>query len=288
MAITTFIPELWSARLLYALEKSHVATNLVNRDYEGVIANQGDTVHINSIGAVTVKDYTRNSNITDPEILTTADQTLEIDQAKYFNFQVHDVDKAQISGEIIDTAMGRSAYALAAVSYGFLLKTIANGVAPANKIGAKATLTALTASNVYENIVKMRTKLDKANVPNTGRTIVVPPEVYALLLLDDRFAKSGSDSGQNALLNGMVGRVAGFDVFMSNNCMSGTDGGSGSTPYFVITAQVAAATTYAEQIIKTEAYRMEKRFADAVKGLHVYGAKVTDGSQIAAMYCSVS
>ena len=288
MAITTFIPELWSARLLYALENSHVATNLVNRNYQGQITNAGDTVHINSIGAVTVKDYTRNSNIADPEVLTTADQTLDIDQAKYFNFQVDDVDKAQISGDIIDTAMGRSAYALADVSDAFLLKTIANGAASANKIGAKATLTALTASNVYENIVKMRTLLDKANVPTTGRTIVVPPEVYALLLLDDRFAKSGSDSGQNALLNGMVGRVAGFDVFMSNNCVSGTDGGSGSTPYFVITAQVAAATTYAEQIIKTEAYRMEKRFADAVKGLHVYGAKVTDGSQIAAMYCSVS
>ena len=288
MAITTFIPELWSARLLYALEKSHVATNLVNRNYEGVIANQGDTVHINSIGAVTVKDYTKNTNIADPEVLTTADQTLDIDQAKYFNFQVDDVDKAQISGEIIDTAMGRSAYALADVSDAFLLKTIANGVASANKIGAKATLTALTASNVYENIVKMRTLLDKANVPATGRTIVVPPEVYALLLLDDRFAKSGSDSGQNALLNGMVGRVAGFDVFMSNNCVSGTDGGSGSTAYFVITAQVASATTYAEQIIKTEGYRMESRFADGVKGLHVYGAKVTDGSQIAAMYCSVS
>ena len=288
MAITTFIPELWSARLLYALEKSHVATNLVNRDYEGVIANQGDTVHINSIGAVTVKDYTRNSNITDPEILTTADQTLEIDQAKYFNFQVDDVDKAQISGEIIDTAMGRSAYALADVSDAFLLKTIASGVASANKIGAKATLTALTASNVYENIVKMRTLLDKANVPTTGRTIVVPPEVYALLLLDDRFAKSGSDSGQNALLNGQVGRVAGFTVFMSNNVKTGTGTDNGHTPYFEITAQVETATTYAEQIIKTEGYRMESRFADGVKGLHVYGAKVTDGSQIAAMYCSVS
>jgi len=288
MAVTTFIPELWSARLLYALEKSHVATNLVNRNYEGVIANQGDTVHINSIGAITVKDYTKNTDIAAPDALTTTDQTLVIDQCKYFNFQVDDVDKVQAAGDLIDTAMGRAAYALADVSDAFLLKTIANGVASANKIGAKATLTALTASNVYENIVKMRTLLDKANVPATGRTIVVPPEVYALLLLDDRFAKSGSDSGQNALLNGMVGRVAGFDVFMSNNCVSGTDGGSGSTAYFVITAQVASATTYAEQIIKTEGYRMESRFADGVKGLHVYGAKVTDGSQIAAMYCSVS
>ena len=288
MAVTTFIPELWSARLLYALEKSHVATNLVNRNYEGVIANQGDTVHINSIGAITVKDYTKNTDIAAPDALTTTDQSLVIDQCKYFNFQVDDVDKVQAAGDLIDTAMGRAAYALADVSDAFLLKTIANGVASANKIGAKATLTALTASNVYENIVKMRTLLDKANVPTTGRTIVVPPEVYALLLLDDRFAKSGSDSGQNALLNGMVGRVAGFDVFMSNNCVSGTDGDSGSTAYFVITAQVASATTYAEQIIKTEGYRMESRFADGVKGLHVYGAKVTDGSQIAAMYCSVS
>lgn len=289
MAVTTFIPELWSARLLYALEKSHVATNLVNRNYEGVIANQGDTVHINSIGAITVKDYTKNTDIAAPDALTTTDQSLVIDQCKYFNFQVDDVDKVQAAGDLIDTAMGRAAYALADVSDAFLLKTIANGVASANKIGAKATLTALTASNVYENIVKMRTLLDKANVPTTGRTIVVPPEVYALLLMDDRFAKSGSDSGQNALLNGMVGRVAGFDVFMSNNCVSGTDGGSGSsTAYFVITAQVASATTYAEQIIKTEGYRMESRFADGVKGLHVYGAKVTDGSQIAAMYCSVS
>lgn len=288
MAVTTFIPKLWSARLLYALEKSHVATNLVNRNYEGVIANQGDTVHINSIGAITVKDYTKNADIAAPDALTTTDQSLVIDQCKYFNFQVDDVDKVQAAGDLIDTAMGRAAYALADVSDAFLLKTIANGVASANKIGAKATLTALTASNVYENIVKMRTLLDKANVPTTGRTLVVPPEVYALLLLDDRFAKSGSDSGQNALLNGMVGRVAGFDVFMSNNCVSGTDGDSGSTAYFVITAQVASATTYAEQIIKTEGYRMESRFADGVKGLHVYGAKVTDGSQIAAMYCSVS
>lgn len=288
MAVTTFIPELWSARLLYALEKSHVATNLVNRNYEGVIANQGDTVHINSIGAITVKDYTKNTDIAAPDALTTTDQTLVIDQCKYFNFQVDDVDKVQAAGDLIDTAMGRAAYALADVSDAFLLKTIANGVASANKIGAKATLTALTASNVYENIVKMRTLLDKANVPTTGRTIVVPPEVYALLLLDDRFAKSGSDSGQNALLNGMVGRVAGFDVFMSNNCVSGTDGDSGSTAYFVITAQVASAATYAEQIIKTEGYRMESRFADGVKGLHVYGAKVTDGNQIAKIIASVA
>ena len=288
MAVTTFIPELWSARLLYALDKSHVATNLVNRNYEGTIANQGDTVHINSIGAITVKDYTKNSDIAAPDALTTTEQTLVIDQCKYFNFQVDDVDKVQAAGDLIDTAMGRAAYALADAADAYLLKAIAAGAAADNIIGTTAAPVALTAANVYENIVKLRTKLDKANVPNTGRTIVVPPEVYALLLLDDRFAKNTATAGQDALINGKVGEVAGFTVFMSNNVKTGTGTDSGKTPYFEITAQVNTATTYAEQIIKTEGYRMESRFADGVKGLHVYGAKVTDGNQIAKILASVS
>lgn len=288
MAVTNFISQLWSARLLYALDKAHVATNLVNREYQGIIANQGDTVHINSIGAITVKDYTKNADIADPDALTTTEQTLVIDQCKYFNFQVDDVDNVQAAGDLIDTAMGRAAYSLADVADAYLLKTIAAGAASGNTVGAASAPIALTAANVYENIVKLRTKLDKANVPNPGRTIVVPPEVYALLLMDDRFAKSDAAAGQSALLNGEVGRVAGFTVYMSNNVRTGTGTDTGKTPYFEITAQVSTATTYAEQIIKTEAYRLEKRFADAVKGLHVYGAKVTDGSQIAKLIASVA
>lgn len=288
MAVTTFIPELWNARLLYALEKAHVATNLVNRNYEGEISNHGDTVHINTIGAITVKSYTKNTDIDAPETLTTTDQTLVIDQAKYFNFQVDDVDKVQAAGELVDTAMGRAAYALADVSDAYLLGVIAAGAAAGNTIGSAAAPIALTASNIYENIVKLKTKLDKANVPNTGRTIVVPPDVHSLLLLDDRFAKSTATAGQEALINGLVGRIAGFDVYMSNNVKTGTGTDTGKTPYFEITAQITDATTYAEQIIKTEAYRMESRFADAVKGLHVYGAKVTDGTKIAKLLASVS
>lgn len=288
MAVTTFIPKLWNARLLYALEKAHVATNLVNRNYEGEIRNHGDTVHINTIGAITVKSYTKNTDIADPEVLSTTDQTLVIDQSKYFNFQVDDVDKVQAAGELVDTAMGRAAYALADVSDAYLLGVIAAGAAAGNTIGSAAAPVALTGSNVYENIVKLKTKLDKANVPNTGRTIVVPPDVHSLLLLDDRFAKSTATAGQEALINGLVGRIAGFDVYMSNNVKTGIGTDTGKTPYFEITAQITDATTYAEQIIKTEAYRMEKRFADAVKGLHVYGAKVTDGTKIAKILASVS
>lgn len=289
MAITTFIPELWSARLLYALEKSHIATNLVNRNYEGLIQNQGDTVHIGSIGAITVSSYTANSDMSAPETLATTDQTLVIDQAKYFNFQIDDVDKVQAAGDLIDTAMGRAAYALADTSDAYLLGVIAAGADNGNVIGTKSAPIALTAANVYENLVKLRTVLDKQNVPTSGRTVVIPPDVYALLLNDTtHFAIAQRETGENLIVNGLVGRIAGFDVYMSNNAVSAADGGSGgSTTYYSVTAQVADATTYAEQIIKTEAYRLEKRFADGVKGLHVYGAKVTNGKEIAKLLCTV-
>ena len=178
MAVTSFIPELWNARLLYALEKSHVAANLVNRNYEGQIRQQGDTVHINSIGAVTVDDYTRNTDISDPEILTTTDQTLLVDQAKYFNFQIDDVDAAQASSDMMDAAMQRAAYALSDVSDAYLLGVIATGAASGNIIGSSAAV-GLTVDNVYDNIVDMRVKLDKANTPEANRYLVVPPEIYA-------------------------------------------------------------------------------------------------------------
>ena len=53
MAVTTFIPQVWSARLLAHLDKAHVLTNLVNRDYEGEIRQYGDTVKITQIGDIT-------------------------------------------------------------------------------------------------------------------------------------------------------------------------------------------------------------------------------------------
>ena len=280
MAVTSFIPELWNARLLYALEKNHVATNLVNRNYEGEIKNAGDTVHINTLGAVSVRSYAQGTDLT-YDALSTTDQTLVIDQQKYFAFSLDDVDAAQAAGDIMDTAMGRAAYSLADVSDSFLLGKIAAGGSSSNYVGSSGSPVALTTSNIYSSIVALRTALDKQNVPTQGRTLVVPPEAYALLLQDARFT-SVQGIADGVITNGLVGRVAGFDIYMSNNVVKTSD----ATPVYSITAQVADATTYAEQIIKTEALRPEASFSDAVRGLHVYGAKVTRPEEIATLFAT--
>ncbi len=279
MAVTGFIPKLWSARLLNALDKSHVFANVVNRDYEGEIKKMGDTVHINTIGAVTIGTYTQNTDFSSgPETLATTDQTLTIDQAKYFNFQVDDIDAAQAAGDIMDKAMTRAAYGLADASDKYIAGILAGAADATNTVSTSAV--ALTSSNVYENVVKMRTILDKANVPTAGRWLVIPPEMYALILLDDRFVKTGGEMAEGILRTGLVAQAAGFDIYLSNNCVSVN---SNSTDTYTIVGGVDSAATYAEQIVSTEAYRPEKRFADAVKGLHVYGAKVVDKAQLACL-----
>lgn len=284
MALTSFIPELWNARLLNALDKAHVFARLVNRDYEGDIKKQGDTVHINTIGAVTIGTYTKDTDFsTGPEALTTTDSTLVINQAKYFNFAVDDIDTAQAAGDVMDKAMQRAAYGLADVADKYIADQLAAAITTANGNQVGTTAVALTKDNVYENVVKMKIILDKANVPTTGRWLVIPPEMVALILQDDRFVKTGGTMAEDTLANGWVARAAGFDIYESNNCNSAT---ASSTTTYTITAGDEGACTYAEQISDTEAYRPEKRFADAVKGLHLYGAKVVDPKRLAGLKCT--
>ena len=57
MSVANFIPEIWSARVLHNFRKTYVFRGLCNTDYEGEIKGAGDTVRINTPGAVTVSDY---------------------------------------------------------------------------------------------------------------------------------------------------------------------------------------------------------------------------------------
>jgi hypothetical protein len=110
MAITFFQPEIWAAQLLSVLEKSlvYAGPSVVNRDYEGEIANAGDTVHITSIGDPTIGTYTKDTDIT-VQVLTDADRALLIDQQKYFAFEVDDIDLRQVKNERRPDVRGRSA-----------------------------------------------------------------------------------------------------------------------------------------------------------------------------------
>ena len=280
MSIQNFIPTIWSARLLNHLDKSHVYLNLLNRDYEGEIKNFGDTVKINQVGDVSIKDYTKGTDIDAPEDITGEQQELKIDQAKYFNFAVDDVDNAQTNPKLMDKAMQRAAYAMNDVVDAFAANLLAINVHADNAIGTNEAPIVPTKADAYDYLVDLDTKLTEANVAKMGRWGVIPAFYHGLLLKDDRFVGNGTDYNQAILEGGEVGKAAGFTVYVSNN-VPHTEGAK-----YKVIAGTTEAGSYAEQILNTEAYRPEKRFSDAVKGLHTYGAKVLQSKCIAVLTCN--
>jgi N4-gp56 family major capsid protein len=288
MGLDSFIPEIWGMEIQRQLEKYLVYGQLgiVNRTYEGQITGAGDTVKINGIGPVTVKTYTKNTDIDAPETLTDAQSTLLIDQQDYFNFQVDDIDKAQQQPKIMAAAMEEAAYSMrdAADQYIASLYTDASA---SNLIGSDASPktpnnTAADASNCYNLLVDCATKLTKSRVPTEGRFVIVPPEYYGLLLKEDKFVDASKAGTTAGLRNGMVGMAAGFTVLQSHNVPN-----TNSAKYKIMFG-TAKAWTFANQIAKVEPYRVEKRFADAVKGLNVYGAKVVRPEALGVLTCNFS
>lgn len=274
MAFTNFIPEVWSARLLEHLDNVHVYSALLNRDYEGDIRAYGDTVHINQIGDIAINDYT-GEDLAAPEELDSTMMELKIDQAKYFNFQVKDIDNAQSNPKVVDAAMQRASYNINDVIDNYLAGLLLAGV----KSGSTITAQTLTSANAYDYLVDLGVLLNEHNVPMLGRWVVIPPWFHGLLLKDERFVGNGTGYNQAILQGGWVGDAAGFRIHLSNNVPESADS------YSVI-AGTNAAGSFAEQLVELEAYRLEKNFSDGLKGLHVYGAKVTQPDGLAVLKCT--
>lgn len=266
MAIAQFIPEVWSGAILANLRDILIYAGLANRNYEGAISASGDTVHITSFVDPVVRDYVKNTDIS-WDLLTDATRALVVDQADYFAFTVDDVDRRQsLPGFVDDTTQG-AAYNLNAAADEYVANLMVTATnATSQDLGAQTW--DISDNTAYGFLIAMRTKLNRNNIPMQGRWVVVPPEAYAALLQDPRFVNASASGTTEALREGFVGRIAGFDVFESNVVPTPTAG------VYHVLAGHSMSTTFADQINETEALRLQNQFGDGIRGLHLYGAKV--------------
>ena len=288
MSIVNAIPQVWAANILRALNTLLVYGNpaIINTDYDGDIAAQGDTVKITTLGDVTVKDYSRDADIEAPEALTDAQLTLTIDQQKYFNFAVDDIDKRQAIPGLMDEASRRAAYGLRKSTDSFIASHFTD-IAAGNFSGSDASPEKVKTAGVesaYNSIIDLGVLLDATDTPEDSRFVVVPPWMVGYLEKDLRFIGYGTapnrkmlEEGLAPTTNGLVGRAGGFDVYQSNQ-VPNTEGKK-----YKIIAGHKMAWSFADQLVETVAFRPERRFADALKGLHVYGAKVVRPSNLACL-----
>ena len=144
-----------------------------------------------------------------------------------------------------------------------------------------ATSQATATATPLQVIARMGRLLDTQFVDAQGRWLVLHP-TFVEILKDEDSRLLNADFGESGGLRAglSVGRIHGFDVYMSNNLPSvgtgpGTSGSDNqNSNYGVIVAGHSSAVATAEQINKTETYREPDSFADIVRGMHLYGRKI--------------
>jgi len=295
---------MWADTLLAALHVNLVYGNLFNEDYAGTIERMGDTVKINAIGDITISNYTKDTDLNPPQALTDAQSMLVINQAKYYNFEVDDVDQAQANPKVMGEAMAWAAYKMALTMDQFFSGFYTDAAA-SNLIGSAAapvTPVVATSANigggqtVYDYLVVLSQYLSQNAVPKQGRWCVVPPWIKTYLTQDVRWTGYNTPSARLTILTGKLdasagrageaylGMVEGMDVYESLNAphLGGVLGQSGAQD--VVMAGHTMALTKAVGINQVEGYRPPYRFADAIKGLALYGAKTIRPYAVAAAY----
>lgn len=259
MAITNFIPTLWSETLYSELKKNYVGVKLSNREFEGTIRGEGDRVKICGVGPVTVFDYSKNTDMPAAEVLSDNERTLIIDQAKGFNFFLDSIDLVQSKKGLMQAAMKEAADALADVADQYIYSLTDPSV-------VTVTNNAATSVSILDTISEARKILMEHNVPNSAKiSLEVSPAVEQKLVLAKvlRSTDNAEDLGR-----GYIGKFMGFDIYVTNNITANDKGA------YRCVARTGRAIAFAEQVNSVKAYEPELRHGDAVKGLHLYGAKI--------------
>ncbi len=260
MAVTHFIQTIWSKSILDNLVVKCKLVQNCHREYEGD-CKYAQSVKILGVGEPTLGDYT-GADIT-IEDMSDASQLLTIDQAKYFAFYVDDVDKAQSVPGLPEKFQEKAVHKLAVARDSFvanLIKSVTGNVTTATALGADAVKSAIDAA-----IIALRER----NFDEDG-VIEITPAVYNLF--KNNLITLSTDN-PDYIKRGIVGVYDGFEVVMSNNLAK-------DTTYAYCAVRGKKAIAFAGQLEKVEACRAEKRFADIVKGLDVYGGKVIDTDRI--------
>jgi hypothetical protein len=259
MAILNFQPTIWSAALLERFDSANYIIPTLNREYEGEV-KAGNAVNITAITTPSVQNYATTRTLTIDTLADTT-QKLLINQEKAIAFKVDDVDRVQAAGSFEPVTRDAGA-ALSEDAEAYVIAQMkANGT-------SAGTTAVTTPAAAYAAVLAMRTALVKASAPTSNRYLAVSAE-FAALLLDSGSKLTSVDSAgtDDALRNGVLGRLLGFTV-IEHPQLTHTSNRPAAIGYH------GPSVGFVGQIDKVEAGRMELAFADYVRALKVYGAKV--------------
>jgi hypothetical protein len=300
----TFIPEIWSGKLIEKFYASTVLAAISNTDYEGEIKNQGDTVHIRTKPTITIRPYLVGGQLSvDRPASNIVD--LHIDQGLYFNEILDDVmeiqsdinlmgiwsdDAAQQMKINVDTMvllgiLGQCNASNQGAAAGKISGTVNLGVTgtPIPVVANQATPPVAGQVTILQLILRLGLVLDEQNIPEQGRWVVIPAWAAALIKGSELRQAYLSGDDQSILRNGRLGMIDRFTLYVSNLLPKGVVTGPPALAAgeWVVYAGHAHGLTFASQISKVETLRSEFTFGTLLRGLQVFGYKVIDGIALA-------
>ena len=186
---------------------------LTNKDYDFDGAN---TVKVYSIGTAPMTDYGRSgpaegnwSRYGEVDNLTATTQALTLSKDRSFTFVIDTLDSDETAATLrAATAMARQTREVIIPEVDtHVYGVMCNGADAANKPAAVA----LTADNIYSEILKGSEALDNALVPDTQRCLVVSPAVYTLMKTSGDIIMN-TDVTAEMRLKGVIGMIDGLTV----------------------------------------------------------------------------
>lgn len=275
-----FIPDIWSGKLQVKFYKSTVLGEITNNDWEGEIKSQGDKITIRSIPNITINSYSKGMNLSN-QVPTSTPIDLNIDKGKYFAVILDDVDKVQADVQLMDMFTSDAAEQMKIAIDTDVLDGVKLAPAAANlgatagaisgnlNLGTDAAPRAVSKTTVLDFILDMGQALDEQNVPETGRWMVVPAWMAAIVKGSDLKQAYLTGDSVSPLRNGKIGMIDRFTMYVSNNLPK-----TGDNDTYVL-AGTRDAISFASQMTSVETIRSTDTFGNIVRGLNVYGYGVT-------------
>lgn len=267
MAVTNFIQTIWSKKIQDDLELKCKLVDNCLREYEGD-CKYARTVKILGVGEPAITAYNNTTPLV-YEAMTDKGQTLDIDQQYSFSFLVDDVNQAQSVPGLAEKYQEKAVHGLAVKRDAYVASLI-KGV---TKAGHVTTATALDREAVKKAIDDAIVALRERNFDEEG-VIEITPAVYNLFKNE---LITLSTNNPEYIKKGIVGMYDDFKVIMSNGLAKDT---SGTTKYAYCAVRGKKAIAFAGQINEVEAGRHQDYFADYIRGLDTFGAKVIDENRI--------
>lgn len=271
MAVANFKKQVWSSKIQHQLETITSLKDHCDFEFEGEV-KQAERIKILGVVRPTIRTYVPGTALV-REGANDNVQYMDIDQFRYFDFEVDDVEKAQAQKGLIEALSKEATLGLSEEADAYVASLVVKDKVNLNSANS-TDISTVTDGGISLIEGGFATLYGNNCKPSDTFHLEITPEWYTIL----RPEIITLDTNNSEIIKkGYVGKYGNALISIEN--MLGTwNDGTRDTKLAMLRTNKAIA--FVGQIDKVEAYRPQDAFSDAIKGLYVFGSKIVRPEQI--------